>query len=110
VVEVDVDGVCAVDMEEVVERLGRREDLDMPPCLGCDTDLLLAGNALLFWHLLVHYVALSVHDRFALVHNLSPVLGHIDRVAFQLRHLLALLSLPSLKAGSLTLLQREKCW
>ena len=39
VVEVDVDGVCAVDMEEVVERLGRREDLDMPPCLGCDTDL-----------------------------------------------------------------------
>ena len=39
VVEVDVDGVCAVDMAEVVERWGRREDLDMPPCLGCDTEL-----------------------------------------------------------------------
>ena len=38
-VEVDVDGVCVVDMEEGVERWGRGEDLDMPPCLGCDTDL-----------------------------------------------------------------------
>ena len=72
------------------------------------TDLLLAGNALLFWHLLVHYVALSVHDRLALVHNLCPVLGHINGVAFQLGDLLALLSLSPLKAGSLALLQREK--
>ena len=72
------------------------------------TDLLLTGNTLLFRHLLIHNVALSVHDRLALVHNLCPVLGHINGVAFQLRHLLALLSLSSLKAGSLALLQREK--
>ena len=37
-VEVDVD-VDGVDMEEGVERSGRGEDLDMPPSLGCDTDL-----------------------------------------------------------------------
>ena len=74
------------------------------------TDLLLAGNTLLFRHLLIHNVALSVHDGLALVHNLCPVLGHINGVAFQLGHLLALLSLSSLKASSLALLQREKCW
>ena len=72
------------------------------------TDFLLTRNALLFWHLLIHNVALSVDDGLTLVHNLIPVLGHIDHVALKLRHLLAFLPLPSLKPSSLTFLQREK--
>merc|ERR1712130_798500 len=74
------------------------------------TDLLLTGNTLLFWHLLIHNMALSVHDRLALVHNLCPVLGHINGVALQLWHLLALFPLSSLKSSSLALLQGKKCW
>ena len=70
------------------------------------TDLLLTRNTLLFRHLLIHNMALSVHNALALVHYLRPVLGHIYRVAFELRHLLAFLPLPSFKASSLTFLQR----